>query len=394
MVLDFPSATAGLRGFLRPFTRAVAAVPGFNPARPLKFALLRAAMERFPERKLFCPMPFKMIEIERGGGSNLCCWLPRSPGRLDEKGLMTLWNSPGAQEIRASILDGTFRYCDLDRCPYFVSGSLPLQKNAIYGPYGEIIRKGITRLDTARVFLAMDPRCNLRCISCRKDYVQISENERADVQRLLELVKRDLSSITAIGLSGSGDPFVSPETRDLLFNHDSARYPQLRIYLLTNGQLFNRACWGQMGNVQEAIASVQVSVDAATRKTYERIRLGGSFSNLMENLRFLSELRQRGTIGEFIISFVVNALNFREMKAFARMGFELGCDQVAFSYMSNWCTFSEDEYREMALHMPGHKDHSALKEILGDPLFLDPRVFLHNLSGLRAGRIMSDSLFV
>jgi MoaA/NifB/PqqE/SkfB family radical SAM enzyme len=394
MLFDFSSATAGLRGFLRPFKRAMTVVPGFNPAHPLKFALLRAAMERFPERKLFCPMPFKMIEIERGGGSNLCCWLPHSPGRLDEKGLMTLWNSPGAREIRASILDGTFRYCDLDRCPYFVSGSLPLQKNVTEGPYGEIIRKGLTRLDTARVFLAMDPRCNLRCISCRTDYVQISEDERADVKRLLELVKRDFSCITAIGLSGSGDPFVSPETRDLLFNHDRARYPQLRIYLLTNGQLLNRVCWEQMGNAQEAIASVQVSVDAATRETYERIRLGGSFSNLMENLRFLSEMRQRGTIGEFIISFVVNALNFREMKVFARMGFELGCDQIAFSYMSNWCTFSTEEYREMALHLTEHKDHSALKEILGDPLFRDPRVFLHNLSGLKTGRIMGDSMFV
>ena len=111
----------------------------------LKYALLRAAMERFPERKLFCPMPFKMIEIERGGSSNLCCWLPRSPGRLDKNGLMALWNSPGAQEIRASILDGTFRYCDLDRCPYFSSGSLPLQKDVTDGPYGEIIRKGLTR---------------------------------------------------------------------------------------------------------------------------------------------------------------------------------------------------------------------------------------------------------
>jgi MoaA/NifB/PqqE/SkfB family radical SAM enzyme len=240
----------------------------------------------------------------------------------------------------------------------------------------------------------MDPRCNLRCISCRKDYVRISEDERADVKRLIELVKRDLSCVTAIGLSGSGDPFVSPETRDLLFNHDSARYPHLRIYLLTNGQLFNRVSWEKMETAQEAISSVQVSVDAATRETYERIRLGGSFSNLMENLRFLSDLRQKEAIGEFIISFVVNAINFREMKEFARIGFELGCDQIAFSYMSNWCTFSEEEYRDMALHMPEHKDHSALKIILGDPIFRDHRVFLHNLSGLKTGRIMSDSMFV
>jgi hypothetical protein len=62
--------------------------------------------------------------------------------------------------------------------------------------------------------------------------------------------------------------------------------------------------------------------------------------------------------------------------------------------MSNWLTFSEVEYRELALHFPEHKNHAALKEILADPLFRDPRVFLHNLSGLQSRRILGDSMFV
>jgi len=359
-----------------------------------KHIVLKAAMARFPERKLFCPMPFKMIEIEKGGSSNLCCWLPKSPGRLDERGLMALWNSPGAREIRSSILDGTFRYCDLERCPYFSSGSLPLQKHVTEGPYGEIIRKGITRLETTKVFLAMDPRCNLACISCRKDFAKITDEERGEVKRLTELVKRDLSHVTGIGLSGSGDPFVSPDARELLVNHDRARYPQLRFYLLTNGQLFTRRAWEEMRNAHGALASVQVSIDAATADTYERVRVGGSFERLRENLWFLSELRRGGEIGEFIISFVVNALNYHEMKAFAVMGLELACDQIAFSFMSNWLTFSDEEYQELAVHLPEHRDHGKLREMLGYPIFRDPRVFLHNLSGLQAGRILGESMFV
>jgi uncharacterized Fe-S cluster-containing radical SAM superfamily protein len=390
----FASGNDSFWEFMRPLRRAAASAAVRNPANSIKYALLKAALARLPERKLFCPMPFKMIEIERGGSANLCCWLPRSPGRLDEKGVMNLWNSPGAEDIRATILDGTFRYCDLDRCPYFVSGSLPLQKNITDGPYAEIIRNNLTQLDTAKVFLAMDPRCNLRCISCRSDYARISEEEQDEVNRLMGYVKRDLAHITAIGLSGSGDPFVGPETRELLFNHDSVRYPHLKFYILTNGQMFNQTCWEQMKNARDAVASVQVSIDAATRETYEKVRLGGSFANLQENLRLLSELRRKGAIGEFIISFVVNALNFREMKDFARMGFELGCDQIAFSFMSNWLTFSEEEYFELALHLPGHKDHRALKETLADPVFRDSRVFMHNLSGLQARRILGESMFV
>jgi hypothetical protein len=379
----------GLGGIFRPIRRIVG-----KPADSLKYALLKSAMERFPERKLFCPMPFKMIEIERGGSTNLCCWLPRSPGNMNGKGIMDIWNSPEAQEIRASILDGTFRYCDLERCPYFASGSLPLQKNITEGPYAEIIRKRITKFDTAKVFLAMDPLCNLRCISCRKDFARLDDAEETEVKRIMESVMEDIPRITALGLSGSGDPFASPLTRNFLFSHDSEKHPHLKLYILTNGLLFNGECWEKMKRGRSAIASVQVSIDAATGETYEKLRLGGSFDTLMRNLRFLSDLRRRGEIGEFIISFVVNAVNLREMKAFATMGFELGCDQIAFSYMSDWLSLDEEEYRELAVHVPSHGEHGVLRDILKDPLFADPRVFLHNLSGLRPGRILGDSMFV
>jgi MoaA/NifB/PqqE/SkfB family radical SAM enzyme len=307
---------------------------------------------------------------------------------------MEIWNSPDARDIRSSILDGTFRYCDLERCPYFTSGSLPLQKNITEGPYAEIIRRGISELETTKVFLAMDPRCNLRCISCRNDFAVIDEQEKATVHRSMEALKADISLITAIGLAGSGDPFVSPETREFLFSHDVSQTPHLKLYILTNGLLLNRKCWQRMEASRRAVAAIQVSIDAATEVTYEKIRIGGSFASLRENLSFIGELRQRGDIGEFIISFVVNALNYREMPLFAGMGFDLGCDQIAFSYMSDWLNLSREDYQELAVHLPGHREYSHLRAILNDPILGDPRVFLHNLSGLKGGRIMGESMFV
>ena len=146
--------------------------------------------------------------------------------------------------------------------------------------------------------------------------------------------------------------------------------------------------------VHDLMQKVLDGIDAAAAETYEKIRVGGSFARLRENLNFLSELRKSGKINEFIISFVVNALNYHEMKAFALMGEELGCDQVAFSYMSNWLNFSDEEYRELAVHLPEHSEHAKLREMINDPVFRDPRVFLHNLSGLQSGRIMGDSMFV
>jgi MoaA/NifB/PqqE/SkfB family radical SAM enzyme len=245
-----------------------------------------------------------------------------------------------------------------------------------------------------KVWLSSDPRCNLRCISCRNNHITLGEKELQQVKRSVDLVKGSLKSITGLGMSGNGDPFVSPVIRDFLLNLNCAEYPNLKLYLLTNGQLLNGPRWEQLKGIWSAVASIQVSVDGASKKTYEKIRRGGSFTTLVDNLRFLAELRGRGAIGEFIISFVVNALNFHEMKAFAQMGFDLGCDQVCFSFMSNWGTFSDEEYSEMAVHLPHHQQHQILRDILNDSVFADPRIFLHNLTNLRKPRIMGESMFV
>jgi hypothetical protein len=62
--------------------------------------------------------------------------------------------------------------------------------------------------------------------------------------------------------------------------------------------------------------------------------------------------------------------------------------------MSDWLNLSREDYQELAVHLPGHRDHDQLRDILEDSVLGDPRVFLHNLSGLKGGRIMGESMFV
>jgi hypothetical protein len=115
----------------------------------------------------------------------------------------------------------------------------------------------------------------------------------------------------------------------------------------------------------------------------------------MDNLKFISDLRQSGAIQEFIISFIVNARNFHEMKDFVELGMNLRCDQIYFSFMSDWGTFSTEDYAKMAVHLPQHKDHRELVNLLRDPIFNSPKVFLGNLGCLKPNRILSnDSMFV
>ena len=59
--------------------------------------------------------------------------------------------------------------------------------------------------------------------------------------------------------------------------------------------------------------------------------------------------------------------------------------------MLDWGTFSPGEYRERAIHLPGHPDHAAFLDALIDPRLADPIVYLSNLTDLMHSRLQRNA---
>ncbi|MFA6923665.1 MAG: radical SAM/SPASM domain-containing protein [Bacteroidales bacterium] len=358
-----------------------------------KYKVYKYALNKFPERKLFCSLPFKHMEIFPDGQTNLCCYIKKSPGVVKNDNLLEIYNSKDAHEIRESILDGTFKYCDLISCPHFSSGNLPLQDSCKTEPFSSYIKNHTTKLDELNLWLSFDSRCNLNCITCRNDLIKYSEEENLKAEKFMQIVKNNLTEIHNLGITGSGDPFASQVFRDFLYNLDSSQYPDLKIFILTNGLLLNEKTWELMHKAHSSIASIQISIDASKKETYEKIRIGGNFDKLLSNVKFVSQLRKQGKISEFIISFVVNALNYKEMKDFINLGIEFSCEQVYFSFTCDWGVLSKDKYNELAIHLPEHKEHYLFLEELKNPVFNNSIVNLGNIKYLKLNPLLRNSLF-
>ena len=92
------------------------------------------------------------------------------------------------------------------------------------------------------------------------------------------------------------------------------------IYLTTNGILFTEKNWKKIENAHPYIKSVEISIDAATRDTYEnKVRLNGKWDILMDNLDFISSIQ---TIKLLRCSFVTQLDNYKEMREFAELIYE------------------------------------------------------------------------
>jgi hypothetical protein len=345
-------------------------------------------------QRLFCRNAFRRLEILEHS-YYVCCpaWLPK-PAADSAQSLREAWNSPALQEIRKSILDGSFAFCtsactDLAEARKGVARrGRPVQPiDQVDDPYStDIIRSGATVLPGGPFEIAItnDRSCNLRCPSCRKHaYVEIPEHSMAKAQRILEELEPVRGDLQVLGMLGNGDPFASKMCQAVLESISPEGYPHLNIHIITNGQLLTSARWNALGSARPLIRAIDVSVDASSEATYALNRVGGSWPRLLDNLSFIADLRQRGALTFFGVSMVVQANNWREMQGFVALGERLGVDRILFTAIRHWVAISGDKFRAKAVHRPGHPEYNAFINSLRSDVFRSsPRIHMGDLNHL------------
>jgi hypothetical protein len=354
-------------------------------------------------RKLFCSKPFSWFEVSRLGPKSrtgetfVCCpsWLFKPIGNLLDDSVEDVWNSAAAAEIRRSILDGSFEFCSKKLCSFLQSETGPVQPaDEVTDP---LMRRAIDEnlevlpWGPREIVASHDRSCNLSCPSCRTHVIM--EHDRGDdiltIQK--KLTDDALKAATYLHVTGSGDPFGSPYLRGFLQTLDRSKMPALKtIHLLSNGLLWTKPMWEKIpADVRALVRTAEISIDAASARTYAQNRRGGDFERLLENLDFISTELRPQPIEWFAINMLVQANNFREMAEFVRLGKRFHVDRVSFHQLTNWDTFSLDEYRARAIQLPEHPGHRDFVAELNDPIFEDPIVDWGNLALIRQEALTS-----
>jgi MoaA/NifB/PqqE/SkfB family radical SAM enzyme len=334
---------------------------------------------------LFCSMPFEYAQVDPLGNLYQCCpqTLPESAGNLFDKDFMQIWNSERAKKIRASILDGSFKYCSEATCGVLQQRSLPKVED-VKNPYHKvIIEHQVTNLEKGpeTINMSYDRSCNLACESCRSDFIILKgkAKQRAEIIHENVINMEHLKDAKRLIITGSGDPFGSKLYHSFLRNFDPKSAPQLRITLSTNGLLLNEKTWDNI--CADAIDRVELSVDGASQKSYTANR-GGDFEVLVRNLEFIGTLRKQNKLKAFELHFVVQKNNFFEMKDFVELGRRVNADMIIFKQIVNWGTYSEQNYLERAVQLEKNALHQVFKNLLQDPIFSSEDVYMHDLSHL------------
>lgn len=339
------------------------------------------------KKDYICGVPFSAIEVH-DYKSFLCCpsWLTKHPPR-GLSGIET-WNHKDAKEIRDSILDGSYRYCDEGQCPYLAelkdrtTGTLgPLfSKDSIPNELKKVIEqhnKTGKIQPPQTVQFSFDRSCNLECPSCRVKMFIADSKKIKEVQLTIDEINEKWSKyIKTLYITGSGDPFISVGFRNFLRNFDRKKYPKIEnIHLHTNATKWNKEMWESMPSVHPFVKSCEISIDAATKDTYEnKTRINGKWDELIDNLKFIATIPLLQSVK---VSFVVQKHNYKEMGIFYKIMKEIFGHKnklkIFFGRINNWGTFTPEEFAE---HDVCNPEHPEFKEFVKEFNKVYPNEFI------------------
>lgn len=221
------------------------------------------------------------------------------------------------------------------------------------------------------ILLSIDSTCNLYCASCRDEICVLKGNELEKAQIMADKILKDnnLPNAEFLVMAGNGEVFLSKIYERIWSSDKTKNIPRFR--LLSNGTLFNEKRWNEFYQGRKNKIAVTFSIDAATKDTYSIVRRGGNFDALKRNMEFASRLRKEGKLSYFQISFVVQRMNYKEMPAFVEWGKALGVDKVFFTRILNWGTYTEEEFKNIAMTDADGNMNAELQEISELPIMQD-----------------------
>jgi len=210
--------------------------------------------------------------------------------------------------------------------------------------------------------LAIDDSCNLRCPSCRKGMIFHKEGSAYNLGiRLADKINEWLYHYEhpiQVHIGSDGDPFASHVYRH--FMEQTPERDNIKYSILTNALMF-KEFHTRVPYVINNLQELGVSIDGASKNTYEKLRLGGKWDKINENLECISNLKQKHGF-RFILHFVVQKDNYHEMEDIMMLGQKYNADRVWLSRIHDWNTF--DNFPQHNIFDQGHPLHTDFKERL------------------------------
>lgn len=134
--------------------------------------------------------------------------------------------------------------------------------------------------------------CNLFCSMCPTMTYEEGKVLMSDdiFEKVLKFISDNKNNIKDINLSGWGEPLLDKKLAERIAAIKAVN-SLIKVSITSNGTLLKEDRIYSI--LDSGIDHIRISFDAASKKTYEKIRIGADYDSVINNLKNLSILRNR-----------------------------------------------------------------------------------------------------
>ena len=195
------------------------------------------------------------------------------------------------------------------------------------------------------VFCSVTDRCNLSCKMCpRKNlYYGYADIDASILQRVYDKAY----DLHFVGLQGYGEPYLYKDLYKVIETLKALMPQKGEIGFNSNATLLERS--HIVRTVESGLDNLTFSVDGATRATYERIRKGAKFGQIIKNIKdFVRYKKQVGSNHpKLMMNYVIMEDNIQEIPLFVELSKQCGINTIHFNYdRTSYRCLQTDELKE------------------------------------------------
>lgn len=198
--------------------------------------------------------------------------------------------------------------------------------------------------------------CNLRCIMCRCSYDDDLPESPFISFELIEKMKDFNAGLLEAHLHGFGEPLLNREMTDIIGS--IRRYGGPVVFdFFTNAVLLNRKMSETL--VDAGLDRIILSIDGATRETYEAIHKGAKWETLLKNLADLNDVKteKASRLPQLEINLIAMNMNFHEFPRLAGLAADHRIERITVKNLAYLDSFPEEIKQLQRVYRPEADDH-------------------------------------
>lgn len=134
--------------------------------------------------------------------------------------------------------------------------------------------------------------CNADCIMCpREQLTRVKGNMSMDLyHKIIDECADHSRHVRLIQPFMFGEPFINKQLVDMI-QYTKGKLPRTPVNVSTNGSLINPE--KAQALIDCGLDKINIDIDGATKNTFEEVRVGLDFDQVVENAKYLMDLKRK-----------------------------------------------------------------------------------------------------